>query len=52
MKTNLVLSSLAFALALSGCTHGGAYEARNAQRYDLENQAPFALMEDMTLTVK
>lgn len=33
--------------ALLGCTHGGAYEARNAQRYDLENKAPFALMDSM-----
>lgn len=32
-------------VVLSGCTHGGAYEARNTQRYDLENKAPFALMD-------
>lgn len=40
------LAALAVA-ALAGCTHGGAYEARNAQRYDLENKAPFALMDSM-----
>ena len=45
MKTILSLSLLAVVAALSGCSHGGAYEARNAQRYDLENKAPFALMD-------
>ena len=45
MKTILSLSLLAIVAALSGCAHGGAYEARNAQRYDLENKAPFALMD-------
>ena len=45
MKTILSLSLIAVVAALSGCSHGGAYEARNAQRYDLENKAPFALMD-------
>ena len=46
---HLFLPSLAAVAvaALVGCTHGGAYEARNAQRYDLENKAPFALMDSM-----
>ena len=44
---HLFLPSLAAlsVAALIGCSHGGAYEARNAQRYDLENKAPFALMD-------
>jgi uncharacterized protein YcfL len=48
MKHHLppLVAALAVA-ALVGCTHGGAYEARNAQRYDLENKAPFALMDSM-----
>ncbi|MEQ2009247.1 MAG: hypothetical protein ABMA26_20895, partial [Limisphaerales bacterium] len=41
-----LIAALAVA-ALTGCQHGGAYEARNAQRYDLENKAPFALMDSM-----
>ena len=46
-KLILVPIAAAFVAALSGCMHGGAYEARNAQRYDLENKAPFALMDSM-----
>ena len=46
-KLILVPIAAAFVAALTGCTHGGAYEARNAQRYDLENKAPFALMDSM-----
>lgn len=46
-KLLLPTLAAAFVAALSGCTHGGAYEARNAQRYDLENKAPFALMDSM-----
>ncbi|NBV22967.1 MAG: hypothetical protein EBS05_13750 [Proteobacteria bacterium] len=49
MKTILSLSLLVASLAFTGC-HGGAYAARNAQLYDLENKAPFVLMDSMVQT--
>lgn len=35
----------ALAAALAGCASGGAYEARNTTKYDLENRDVFVLMD-------
>lgn len=43
MKKNLILLSLS-ALILAGCCHGGAYQPKNTDKYDLENREPVALM--------
>lgn len=45
----LLLSSLALftVAALTGCQSGGAYAPENALKYDLENKAPFVLMDSM-----
>lgn len=45
MKQLILIPIVALTVALPGCHSGGAFEARNAQRYDLENKAPFALMD-------
>lgn len=45
MNQLILIPIVALTVALTGCQSGGAYEARNAQRYDLENKAPFALMD-------
>lgn len=36
---------IVFGLILAGCSRGGAYEARNATKYDLENREIFVLMD-------
>ncbi|MEP6664275.1 MAG: YcfL family protein [Verrucomicrobiota bacterium] len=46
MKNKISLTLLAAAvLALSGCAGGGAYQAKNTTKYDLENHDVFALMD-------
>ncbi len=44
-KFFLVFFSTVIAAALAGCASGGAYEARNATKYDLENRDVFVLMD-------
>ncbi len=46
MKNKISFALLAaFGLVLAGCAGGGAYEARNPNKYDLENREIFVLMD-------
>jgi len=41
----LLVSCAAAAFLLSACQSGGAYTPKNTRKYDVENQAPFVLLD-------
>jgi uncharacterized protein YcfL len=42
-----VLTAALGSVLLTGCQTGGAYPAKNATKYDLENKEPFVLLDRM-----
>src|SRR6266487_6530539 len=42
---NQALAAAASAVLVSGCATGGAYAPQNTTKYDLENRAPFVLLD-------